>query len=233
MIVSHKHRFIFIKTKKTAGTSLEIALSRFAGDKDIVTPILPSEDEKIRREVGGVGPQHYLRPMTRYTPVDWLRLLVKRKRAALFYNHIPARVACKRLPDEVWQNYFKFCVERNPWDKVVSAYYGQVKRGASYTLTEFIHSPRLEQFARAGGFDLYAIGGQIAMDKVYRYEALPEAMEDLAARLSLPEPLTLSRAKGQSRPSDTDYHALMGEAERRRIEQVFAREIAHFGYTFN
>ena len=28
MIVSHKHRFIFLKSQKTGGTSLELALSR-------------------------------------------------------------------------------------------------------------------------------------------------------------------------------------------------------------
>lgn len=33
MIVSHRYRYIFIKTKKTAGTSIEIALSRHCGPR--------------------------------------------------------------------------------------------------------------------------------------------------------------------------------------------------------
>ena len=41
VIVSHKHKFIFIKTRKTAGTSIELFLSRFCGEKDIITPIYP------------------------------------------------------------------------------------------------------------------------------------------------------------------------------------------------
>ena len=37
MIISHKHKFIFFKTRKTAGTSLQIALSEFCGSDDIIT----------------------------------------------------------------------------------------------------------------------------------------------------------------------------------------------------
>ncbi len=31
MIISHEHKFIFLKTKKTAGTSVELALTRLCG----------------------------------------------------------------------------------------------------------------------------------------------------------------------------------------------------------
>ena len=50
MIISHKYKFIFLKTTKTAGTSVEISLSRFCGDDDIITPI-DFADEAIRQPV--------------------------------------------------------------------------------------------------------------------------------------------------------------------------------------
>ena len=38
MIVSHKHKFIFLKTRKTAGTSIQIALSGICDiESDIIT----------------------------------------------------------------------------------------------------------------------------------------------------------------------------------------------------
>ena len=39
MIVSHSRKFIFLKTRKTAGTSLEIALSKYCGPEDVLAPI--------------------------------------------------------------------------------------------------------------------------------------------------------------------------------------------------
>jgi len=59
MIISHKYQFIFLKTAKTAGTSIEIALSRFCGQDDIITPV-SVEDELKRQAAGGVAPQNYL-----------------------------------------------------------------------------------------------------------------------------------------------------------------------------
>jgi hypothetical protein len=50
MIISHEHKFIFVKTRKTAGTSIEIALSKFCGPDDVICPI------RLRRHFGGQAP---------------------------------------------------------------------------------------------------------------------------------------------------------------------------------
>ena len=61
MIISHKLKCIFIKPKKVGGTSFEVALSKYCGDKDIITPI-SNDDETLRKELGYRGSQNYENP---------------------------------------------------------------------------------------------------------------------------------------------------------------------------
>jgi hypothetical protein len=118
MIISHKHKFIFIKTAKTAGTSLEIALSAICGKDDVISKILP-EDEKIRQELGFRGAQNYQIPLMDCVWRDIPRLLHRRKRL-IFFNHASAQHIKRHVKPEVWNDYYKFCFERNPWDKLIS-----------------------------------------------------------------------------------------------------------------
>ena len=37
MIISHKHKFIFFKTRKTAGSSIQVTLAKHCGEDDIIT----------------------------------------------------------------------------------------------------------------------------------------------------------------------------------------------------
>ncbi len=73
MIVSHKHKFIFIKTRKTAGTSVEIALSKICGKNDILTPISP-KDEIYRQEYANISAQNFTIPFSRLKLHDFKRL---------------------------------------------------------------------------------------------------------------------------------------------------------------
>ncbi|MEO0408567.1 MAG: hypothetical protein AAF289_14565, partial [Cyanobacteria bacterium P01_A01_bin.135] len=109
MIISHQHKFIFVKTKKTAGTSLEVFLSQHCGPVDVVTPIYPRvEPHEARNYQGGFNPlpelamrlrhRHPLKPTLR----DY-------QAGKAFYNHLPAATIRCRVPRQVWNQYFKFC----------------------------------------------------------------------------------------------------------------------------
>jgi len=70
MILSHEHKFIFIKTQKVGGTSLEIALANYCRPDDIITGISP-KDEQNRRDLGFQGKQNDLLPKSSWEAKDW------------------------------------------------------------------------------------------------------------------------------------------------------------------
>lgn len=230
MIVCHEHRFVFLKTNKTAGTSAEIALSTVCSDSDIITPVSPP-DETLRREYGGHPPANYLRPWRDYSMTDWRRLLLKRRRKLRFYNHIPAREARPLLGEKIWGSYFKFCFERNPWDRVVSYYYWYHRRGGAPSLSEFVASDRPLVLKRRG-IGLYTIDGELAVDRVCRFEDIKGELDDVAAHLRLPKALELPRAKSGIRKERTHYRDVLSGTDRERIAVLFADEIRLLRYTY-
>jgi hypothetical protein len=225
VIISHKHRFIFIKTEKTAGTSIEIALSRFCGDEDVITPVTP-EDEATRRRVGARGPQNYRIPFSAYTPKDWARLTLKRRRAH-FFNHASARFIREHIDTDCWSSYFKFCFDRNPWDRVVSWYYWRHPEEPRPTLTEFVGSDEADAIR---SFDLYTIDGAVVVDRVCRFENLEQEMEEVARIVGLPEPPELPNAKVGYRADRGSYRDVLTRQDREKIASAYAREIGRFGY---
>lgn len=213
MIVSHSRGFIFLKTRKTAGTSVEIALSKVCGPQDIITMISP-EDEELRAAAGGRGPQNFEAP-----PLP--------RRA---FNHMSARLARDVVGTRVWRSYYKFAIERNPWDAVVSLYYWKYKdRETLPDFEQYVAEEWIEQLANNSR--MYRIRGRLAVDRVLRYESLADELGEVWEHLGLPGTPDLPHAKGQARPAG-HYRDLYTDASRERVRQVFDGVIETFGYEF-
>ncbi len=230
MIISHKYKFIFLKTNKTAGTSIEIALSSFCGHDDVITPI-SLEDEKIRKELGYRGSQNYLSPVRDYSFSDVVCFLTRGERKSRFYNHISASEVRGHIGQQVWDSYFKFCVERNPWDRVISLYYWKNMSEPRPTISEFIESGTLLLLKRRG-IKLYTIDDNVVVDKICRFENLSEDLEVIRKQLGIPEKLNLPRAKSRFRKDKRNYRDYFDEKDNAKIEELFSDEISLFGYEF-
>lgn len=230
MIISHRHKFIFLKTNKTAGTSIEIALSKFCGPEDVITPI-SGEDEELRRSLGYRGPQNFRKKLWQLRLSDWPAIKRKRRLPPQFYNHIPAADIKARVPASVWSSYFKFCVERNPWDRAVSVYYWRYKTEPRPSIAEFIAGGEYEVLKKKGS-GLYSIDGKPVADYIVRFEDMAAGLEEVRQRIGLPESLVLPRAKGGYRVDKRPYQELLSTAERDRVARDFAWEIETFGYRF-
>jgi hypothetical protein len=228
MIISHKRKFIFLKTNKTAGTSIEIALSEFCGEKDIITPIFP-KDEQVRKSLGFRGSQNYKIPFPQYLLSDWISFFIKGKRKQL-YDHICASKVKGLIGEEVWNRYYKFCFERNPWDRVISLYYFQTREPRP-SISEFIESGKVS-ILKQRGFLLYTIDGELAVDKVYLYENLYNEIEKISKRFGFPHRPNLPNAKGNYRIDKRHYREILSHEERLKITKMFAQEINLFGYEY-
>ena len=99
MILNHDKKFIFLKTRKTASTSIEIYLERLSFPN---TEVQEYQPQKISHNII-VGAR--LKDMSNMYE---------------YYNHMPALEVAKKIGEERFYSYFKFCVLRNPFDKLVS-----------------------------------------------------------------------------------------------------------------
>jgi hypothetical protein len=229
MILSHKYKFIFIKTAKTAGTSIEVFLSKHCGPKDIVTPIAPTvEGHQPRNYEGFINPVPEIlqRPGKLFSALR--HSLTSR---AKFYNHMPAREIKNRVPADVWNSYFKFCVERNPWDKVLSHYHMHAGReGGSLSLDEYLARGRfpINYFRYTD-----RSGTKIIVARILRYENLVGELSEVFSQLNIPFDGTLGvTAKSGYRSDRRPYQEVFNDEQRKIVEKAFAKEIKVHGYRF-
>lgn len=226
MIINHKYKFIFLKTRKTAGTSLEIALSKFCNDGDIITP-LDLEDTPIRQKLGFQAAQNYYFPLRYYDKFDWLRA-IRRVRQQQFINHSNALFVQAHIDKKIWSSYFKFCFERDPFNKAISRYYWSTQEPRP-AISDYLQSARVDLLSN---WDIYTINDHIAVDFVGRYENLADDLATIQQKLKLPEKLHLPRAKGHYRLNHEHYNTVLNAQDRIRIEQVCAKEIVAFDYSW-
>lgn len=229
MIVSHRHKLIFVKTLKSAGTSIELELARHCGPDDIVTPIFPGiPGHRPRNWRGWFAPWRGVRRSG-----DLRKNLLECLRRDRIYNHIPARFARARLPADVWDSYLKVCVERNPWDKTLSHFH--MFRNAAWHRH---HDPELtldrylENRIFCHNAPFYCdTRGKPLVDRVLRYDRLDAELAGLFAEIGVPFE-GLPQAKSTLRPDKRPYREVFGPRQTRIIADAFEHEISLHGWEY-
>jgi hypothetical protein len=230
MIISHRHKFIYIKTIKTASTSVEAALSTICGPDDVITV---AADRLMSYRTGDVKAQNYrLDHPAVPKPKLWRRLLGRPVRyyhpEIGYYEHMPAWRVRTYIGDAIWNSYFKFSFERNPWDRQVSFYaYKTRHKGERPSFDAFNRDKRR---AYVQNFDLYAIDGQPALDFLGRYESLEDDFRKVREAIGIGAELALPKANASERPKS--YRDFYTDESRQMIGDWYRREIDLLGYTF-
>ena len=236
MIVSHARKFIFLKTRKTAGTSLEIALSKYCGPDDILTPI--NYDEEARNRIAGIGARNYARPLSRYRPRDFYARLLGRKPAAWYTEHMMAVEARERLGEKIWNEYFKFTIVRNPFDRMVSRYHWTMKMRPCYRerwgVTDLDAFIRYRADFVNENWLIYTSGDRLMVDDVVRYETRERDLARISARVGLDhnlhDDMARINAKTSFRPRSEQGDDILRPADQEIIAALCAKEIELFGY---
>lgn len=157
MIFLKKENLLFLKARKVAGTSFEIAMSRYAKTDDIITPV-SHDDEKIRKDLGFYCCQNYM----------------DQNGTPIFNNHISASEAKKKLGYPIWDEVEKCAIVRNPFDVYISLFYYHNGAAADISkLTDWYIDGKGSSYLGVN-HKQYFIKGKMIIDRFIRYENFEE-----------------------------------------------------------
>lgn len=231
MLVSHTKRFIYTKTAKTAGTSVEAFFEPFCREPG--NQEFRPETESRVSSYGIIGYRGVLKRFARWP-------LIGEK----WYAHMPAEQIKRRVGSKIWSEYFKFCVVRNPFDKVISGfhYFEKLQRHGDWDEINRLDSLPA-RFARwvetrvasrkiLADRNRYVIHGKFCLDFVIRYERLSEGIQHVCERVGIDRDVELPHLLAGYRPKKTRLDDYYDAKTRRIVEEVFDFELEHFGYRY-
>jgi hypothetical protein len=211
---------------------MEIALSKYCGPRDIITPISDA-DEATRLKLGFPGPRNYREPLIglgTLSPRTIMKNACRLEWPNRYYNHIPAKDVREKVGEEVWNNYYKFTIVRHPFDRAISQFYWAGFRDAS-SFPTFLRRYSTRIF---GNWEIVSEHDHFLLDDFIRYEELSYDISRVCTRIGLPTDLdgTLStiRAKNTTRRSASSIDDLLGAGEKRFISYLCSAEMNEFNY---
>ena len=234
MLISHRKRFIYTKTVKTAGTSIESYFEPYCMREGEWT-FAHARPEYVS-EAGIIG-------IRTGEPLEL--------QGVTWWNHMPARTIRALIGDALWNDYFKFCVVRNPFDAMVSAYrFFWASKQSSRPRADGYLSRITSAFSKSNGLDelrdsfeswlksvslpldqnKYRIDGRLCVDAVIRYESLFDGIRDVCQRLNIPfRPESLPHLKKSEKP-EFPLESYYTRTSLELVERAYRFELDTFGY---
>jgi Sulfotransferase family len=200
-MLSFQKRFLFVHIPKTAGNSIQSILRNYSEDEIVA---LRADQDGIER-FGLRNPNYKIKKHS--TLAEY--------RAA--------------LGEARFRDLYKFTCVRNPWDRMVSYYFGTTSLMGAWDRQEFrkliLKAVSLADYLRLDKGESDPLGN---VDYIIRFENLVDDFRAVSARLRIPD-----AALPQYNRSNREHYSKYYDDELRElIGKRFAPEIDRFGYAF-
>ncbi len=186
MIISHSKKFVFVKTNKTAGSSIEGLLSSCLQADDLVTR-LPKDEEPVRLALVPAGKLEYLKGFSSHSPLNQAHELYSETR-----------------------DYFSFGFIRNPFKRAISLFRWRNKKKIARLVEKYSDASDVQalqtrlrrhfyQFMESRGSQLLIERGQNLLQsaspawsvtRVFRLEDLETSFAEIQAQVGAEFDLT-------------------------------------------
>ena len=203
-ILSHSKRFIFIHNYKVAGSSISSVLSK-------------------------------------YEPHYWIRTVIRKIRIKKYYPVIanfPQDASAfhvrELVPEDIFNNYYKFTFVRNPWDWQVSLYHYMLQ-----TKTHFQHDLiknmsfeeyldwRVNHDLKLQRARIVDEKGETLVDFIGRFENLETDFKEVCELISIG-----MRLRHKNRSKHGSYREYYNDRTYQLVKEAFAKDITLFDYEF-
>jgi len=227
MLISHIYKFIFTKTFKTASTSIEAYFEQFClyeSDLDYSKNRFISEfrDQHVS-SAGIIGFRGERDERLKKSP-EW-------------FHHMSASEIRNKIGDEIWNDYFKFCVIRNPYEKILSSFFhfyvfrnklNYLNKNELITLfrgwIKDTNSIRVDR-------DKYFIKDSFVMNDIIRYENLYDDLKNICQIIGTPYvPEKLPFFKNEFRKSDIEILEFYDRYTEELVYEKYFMEFKLFSY---
>jgi hypothetical protein len=229
VVISQKHKFIFIHIPKTAGSSITKNLIN-SNEKNSISKYfnLSLDGEKFFYvSLGGEGV---------YFKFPFFKL----------HRHAKAKKINQIVGDKVWDEYFTFTFVRNPWDLMVSSYCWWLQKASKWkkfhqdidqirslrNYTNFLKSKYGESMineCKGNIFDWISDeDGEVIVDFVGKFENLHHDFKKICQKIGI-DSSVLPHTNKSLRKS---YHGYYNAETKELIHKRFKKSIDFFGYEF-
>ena len=201
-MISFQKRFLFVHIPRSAGNSIQSVLRNYSEDE-----IVSSRRHQDGIERFGVRNPNYT---------------IKKHSTLAEYR--------AALGEEQFRGLYKFTCVRNPWDRLISYYFGTGDQVAKWDREAFetlvLRTLSVADYLQLEEGEKDPFGN---VNRMMRFETLAEDFRAVCAELDIPE-TTLPAYNRSPRECYSQYY---DNKLRALVAERFALEIARFGYTFD